>query len=296
MEEEWTPEQRVLLMALDAFKTTGHDYKVMMGGGEYGISVESIGLELWLTNMIARAVAQPESEWQRHVDRWLTAANDMIAQGPVSHHSEAEILGGIRTRLYPADLDPEGLSYARPFADGLVIGLAIDSPTTVSTVTTKSLPGLGLDVETLFRLGQANTDRESIDEAFEIEEYGCRGLGGESYFVASRAANLATLGEYVGPAPYGVAFGVPNRHALVFKTLDPDNWVDIIAIAQLVDSITIDEDPETNPGGVLSPHLYYWAPDGTVELLGGRLTEMDGEMTLTARPGPAFGRFVLGDR
>ncbi len=282
-------------MALDAFRETGLEYKVMMGGGEYGISVESIGLQLWLTNMIDRTVAEPESEWQRHVDHWLAATMDVISRGPNNRHSQDEILRGIRTRLYPADLDTEGLSYARPFAEGLVLGLAIDSPTAVATVTTKSLPELGFELDRLFELGQANTDGEAIEEVFDVEESGCRGFGGESYFIASRAANLSALVDHIGDAPYGIAFGVPNRHTLVFKVVDKDRWVDIIGIAQLVDSVTLDDDVEANPGGVLSPNLYYWAPDGTVELLGGRLTEVEGEMTLTARPGPAFGRFVLGD-
>lgn len=292
--EEWTEEQRVLLMTLDAFKTTGLDYTVLVGGGQYGIRVDSLGAEFWLTNLIEGALSEPESEWQRHVDHWLTTAKELIARGPDPTYTEDEVRAGIRTRLYAGDHDPEKFAYARPFADGLVLGLALDFPTSVAVVTTKTLQDLPLDLDELFELGQANTDQEAIDEVFDVEAPGCRGLVGESHFVASRAANLPTLyTDFIGKAAHGVAFGVPNRHTLLYKVIDKDNWTDVVGIIELVSDLTRGQGSH-NPGGVLSPYVYYWAPDRSVELLGGRLTEVDGEMTLTVRPGVAFNRFVLG--
>ncbi len=292
--EEWTEEQRVLLMALDAFKTTGHDYIVLVGGGQFGIRVDSLGAEFWLTNLIEGALSEPESEWQRHVDQWLTTTKELIARGPDPTHTEDEVRVGIRTRLYAGDHDPEKLTYARPFADGLVLGLALDFPTSVAIVTTKTLRDLPLDLDELFQLGQANTDQEAIDEVFDVADQGCRGLVGESHFVASRAANLPTLYTHlIGEPAHGVAFGVPNRHTLLFQVIDKDNWADVAGIIELVDDLARGQGSR-NPGGVLSPYVYYWAPDRSVELLGGRLTELDGEMTLTVRPGVAFNRFVLG--
>jgi hypothetical protein len=291
MAETLSDRQRVLFMALEAFKTLGLEFTVLVGNGQYGIRVDSMGAQLWLTNMIERAVAEPESEWQHHVDFWLAAMTELIAQGPGHRPSADEVRTGIRTRLYRADHDTERLSYARPFADGLVLGLAIDSPRSVGTVTTQSLADLSLGVNELYAMGQANTDREPIDEAFDLEDGPVRVLVGNSYFVASRVANMpALLAEHIGPAPAGVAFAVPDRHTVVYQVVDKDNWIDVIHILRSVDALTTHPDQADDSGGLLSEYLYYWAPDGTVELLGGRLTEVEGELTSTLKPGKVFGQ------
>ncbi|TQL62044.1 hypothetical protein [Rarobacter faecitabidus] len=293
MDEELTEDQRLVFMALDAFKATGLAYTVLMRHGQYGIRVDSIGLELWLTSLIEDALELPESEWPNRIDYWLATVVEVIEHGPNPRYSEDEVRTAIRTRLFRADEDPEAFSYARPFADGLVLGLALDSPRTVANVTSKLLGTLPLGVDALFELGQVNTDQETIDDAFEIVEEECHGLIGDSHFVASRAANLPSLlRDYIGNAPYGVAFGVPNRHTLLYRTLDKETWPGVTGIASLVDGIAHREgDP--NPGGVLSSHLYYWAPECTIETLAGRFTDVDGKTTLTIRPGNAFTQFVM---
>jgi hypothetical protein len=79
--------------------------------------------------------------------------------------------------------------------------LCLDTPTAVLTLSAESLPKLPLSVEELYRQGQTNTDAELFVEHFEVDEVD-HGLEGDSFFIASKAANFeALVPSVIGPAP-----------------------------------------------------------------------------------------------
>jgi hypothetical protein len=159
-------------------------------------------------------------------------------------------------------------------------------------LSARSLPKLPLSVGELYRQGQTNTDAEPFAEHFEVDEV-VHGLEGESFFISSKASNFdALVPSVIGPAPSGVIFAIPNRHTLLYAIVDQDDWMTpVIGVTQAADSIGSSDDVD-HPGGLLSPYSYYWAPDGTVERLGGRFFAVDGEPAMTVRPGEAFSRYV----
>lgn len=65
-------EQRIVTMAIEAFKTTGNDFTLLVGdGAHYGVSLDGIGLELWMDNLISETVAERQAARRRriHPDR-----------------------------------------------------------------------------------------------------------------------------------------------------------------------------------------------------------------------------------
>jgi hypothetical protein len=199
------------------------------------------------------------------------AAATLISDAPALESLDAAALRAqVRSRLL-ADLDDVvDLSYARPFAPGLVEALCIDFPNSVATVGAEALCRLALPVDELFEAGRRNTDAEPIEEHGLLAE-GARFLTGGSLFIASKAANFGALvPAVIGEAPLGVVFGVPNRELLVYAVLSgPESVQPVNALLHFVDEYTHDSS-RLNPGGVLSTELYHWAPDRHVERIGGR--------------------------
>ena len=71
----------------------------------------------------------------------------------------------------------------------------------VLTLTAEPLPQLPLGVQELSRQGRTNTDTEPFIEHFEVDEV-AHGLEGDSFFIASKAANFDTLvPSLIGSAP-----------------------------------------------------------------------------------------------
>ncbi|WP_261974850.1 metal ABC transporter permease, partial [Curtobacterium sp. B18] len=124
-----------------------------------------------------------------HFDRMIQA----YSEPAVEDLSADELRQRIRLRILSEHSgvasDPTDLDYARPFAPGLVLGLCVDYPTMVSTLSGPTLLRLPLGTDELFALGQLNTDDEPVDEHAEIAP-GVFLVEGESLFVASKAVNL----------------------------------------------------------------------------------------------------------
>lgn len=184
-----------------------------------------------------------------HFDRMLRAERE----------PDAEDLGAdalrdrIRLRLMVESVAGEmpDLSYARPFAPGLVLGLCVDNPTTVVTLSASTIPKLALGVDELFAIGQLRTGDEPIDAHTEMAP-GMHVVEGDSLFTASKAANMPDL---FGPVPHGIVFAVPNRHLLLaVPIVGPES---IAAIRTMAGAFVHMLEHVTHPGGVLSPHLLF---------------------------------------
>lgn len=260
--------------------------------------VEISGKEWFLWNLVQRLQGQEDrAEWPQavaqHVDSMLEARSQPHAeQMPIE-----QLRVSLRSRLV-ADVDdeiPTDLSYGRPFVPGVVEVLCADYPHSVTTLGRGHVQELPVDLDEAFRIGRANTGAEPIDEVFQAAD-DVMGLTGTSLFIASKAVDIASLVDGpVGPAPRGLAFALPNRSLLLYTVLSPDDWVRQVAeLAQLVDGLV--EDPDYfHPGGVVSDAVYYWAPDGRVDLLGGRQTDQDGDTSLWISPPDSLTDYIPVD-
>ncbi|MFC8598571.1 hypothetical protein [Isoptericola sp. NPDC057191] len=263
----------VARLAREALATRGVE-TVVEGADDVETAVlrAADGSVLPLYNIVRTCEDEPRRAWAglvgEHVDRVIAGLRAAEPEDlPVD-----ELLTRIRTRLFSsADVDcprPGDLSYARPFAEGLVTALCVDYPHTVTTISAEDLAKLPVPVEELFAQGQRNTDAEPVDENAALSVR-VRILTGESLFVAARAGNFRALLPEVGPADQGLLFSVPDRHTILYTVFD---GVESIASvnALLRFTATFVNDPEMfHPGGVLSGDVYYWAPDGRVERVGG---------------------------
>ena len=168
----------------------------------------------------------------------------------------------MRTRILTPDLaaDPH-FSYARPFPGGLALGLCLDFPNTVTTVTDQHLEKYPIGLDELYHYGQINTDGEPIDEQGPCGPF--TGIGGESLFIASKAAHVANLVSTLRiDAPHGLFFAIPERSILLYAPADPGSVTQ--QYLRLLDYLRIDfmRRFRANPARTLSKDLFYCGPDG----------------------------------
>lgn len=175
---------------------------------------------------------------------------------PVPAHLTADdVRGRIRTQLLRADhadrFADVTFEYARPFSEGLVVGLCLDFPDDVVSVTDGSIGGLPLSVDELFAYGQLNTDKEPFDERREVMP-GLHLVAGESFFIAAKAANLPGA---LGAAPFGTLFTVPQRHLLLALPIADERTLPMVEHLLGATMQVITGSPA--PGGVLSPDVHF---------------------------------------
>lgn len=282
-------EEMVLAAAATALEEQGIPVEPFRTETGYGLQDEEAGSVLHLDN-VTRSAARAGREWRETVLAWIgqyTAARAERLHEPTPD----ELRASIRTRLI---LENEDRTYARPFAHDLVVALAIDGATTVQTHSDQSLAKSPIDVAELYRLGQANTDAEPIDDIFQVDG-DVYAISGESFFIASKVANFPALLNTIGPAPLGVAFCPLNRSLVLYTTIagtGADGLGPVMGLAQRVDALATDGEFD-HPGGLLSDTTFYWAPDGRVEYLARQSMLLDGEPTITVSPGSAFSEFVM---
>lgn len=290
-------EKAVRKLAVAGFRRAG--ITVAVDRGERG--AELIDTEhdatFILHNLVEAARTADRTEWPAMVDSWVESHVAALAEPELADLSVDNLRQQLRVQLISADhAMGDDLSYAPEWAPGILKVLCLDTPATVSTLTTDALADLPLTVDELYRQGQANTDAEPVDDQIEIDQ-AVRGLTGDSFFIAAKTANFGALAEQIGPAPYGIVFALPNRHLLVYSVLDQEDWLESAAgVTEVAYGLSTDDDLD-HPGGIISADSYYWAPDGTIERLGGQVLDPAGEPSLTVTPGEAFARhLLLGDR
>jgi hypothetical protein len=147
--------------------------------------------------------------------------------------------------------DKLDLSYARPFAPGLVLALCLDQPTMVKTLSAGTVAKLPLSVDELFALGQLHTDAEPVEERAEIAP-GLFVVEGSSMFTASKAVNLPAL---FGAAPFGTVFAIPQRHLVLAVPIQADSLQAINTLAGALLQVLSAE--AGTPGGVLCRDLLF---------------------------------------
>lgn len=251
------------------------------------------GYVMFLVNVTRIAKGAAREQWPALVAQHIAAHLGIKQQTPPEGLTREELRTRVMTRLVGSDKDRwVDHEYARAFAPGVVQVLCVDYPQTVATLSDRSIPQMAMTLDEMYEQGQKNTDAEALDRLFQIDEY-VHGLAGDSLFVASKAANFrALVPDVIGPAPLGVAFALPNRGLMLYSIITQDDWmVQLMQLTHVIDSIAFDPDFH-HPGGLISRYAYYWAPDGTVERIGGRYFALDGKPTISILPTGKFSQYV----
>ena len=214
-------------------------------------------------NLIDELTQTDPSKHEVTIERWVAF---IMESGRIAEQSVTdpdELRQRVRTRIIPANLaaNPH-LSYARPFPGGLALALCLDFPNTVTTVSNGHLEKYPLSLDELYHWGQINTDNEAIDEHTTCGPF--TGIAGESLFIASKAAHIASLVSTLHiDAPHGLLFAIPDRSVLFYAPADPTSPTH--QFVSLVDYLRIDilQRLHTMPAHILSKDLFYCSPDGT---------------------------------
>lgn len=214
-------------------------------------------------NLIDELAQTDPSKHEVTIERWVAF---IMESGRIAEQSVTdpdELRQRVRTRIIPANLaaNPH-LSYARPFPGGLALALCLDFPNTVTTVSNGHLEKYPLSLDELYHWGQINTDNEAIDEHTTCGPF--TGIAGESLFIASKAAHIASLVSTLHiDAPHGLLFAIPDRSVLLYAPADPTSPTH--QFVSLVDYLRIDilQRLHTMPARILSKDLFYCSPDGT---------------------------------
>lgn len=214
-------------------------------------------------NLIDELAQTDPSKHEVTIERWVAF---IMESGRIAEQSVTdpdELRQRVRTRIIPANLaaNPH-LSYARPFPGGLALALCLDFPNTVTTVSNGHLEKYPLSIDELYHWGQINTDNEAIDEHTTCGPF--TGIAGESLFIASKAAHIASLVSTLHiDAPHGLLFAIPDRSVLFYAPADPTSPTH--QFVSLVDYLRIDilQRLHTTPAHTLSKDLFYCSPDGS---------------------------------
>lgn len=228
------------------------------------------GYQFRLFNLIASCRDADPAQWRAITQEHLGALIRARREKGATELDRTALLQQIRTRIVPTTLVREtsvDLGYARPVAPGLGLVLCIDYPETVATVNATELGRLAAPAEELFETGLRNTAAEPVDEHDALED-GVWLVGGASLFVASKIAEPETFRELIGPAPHGVVFSVPNRNVILYtKPTDSSAALNVTALAKFTAHFAV-ANADSQPGGVLSPLLYYWDDGDEIEDVG----------------------------
>jgi len=214
-------------------------------------------------NLIDELTQTDPSKHEVTIERWVAF---IMESGRIAEQSVTdpdELRQRVRTRIIPANLaaNPH-LSYARPFPGSLALALCLDFPNTVTTVSNGHLEKYPIGLDELYHWGQINTDNEAIDEHTTCGPF--TGIAGESLFIASKAAHIASLVSTLHiDAPHGLLFAIPDRSVLFYAPADPTSPTH--QFVSLVDYLRIDilQRLHTMPAHILSKDLFYCSPDGT---------------------------------
>ena len=291
-ESERSIEKAILDLALAELARRGENVTVERHEEGYRLALCS-GNTMLLANLTRIAEDVDSKDWPELVAYQVNVQLDSERQTPPQKLTKKELSGRVLTRLVSDEKDEwSHYDYARKFAPGIVQVLCVDYPQTVQTLDDKCILGMALSLDEMYQKGQINTDAELIDEKFEIDKF-VSGLSGASLFIASKAGNFSALvPDVIGPAPLGVVFAIPNRSLLLYSVITQEDWLgQLTSLTQTIDTIGFDPD-FNHPGGLISPYAYYWAPDGTVERIGGRFFDVNGKTTISLTVTGKFSEYV----
>jgi hypothetical protein len=269
--DDATPiEQRVTAIAREVAAEAGFETVALQTADPLEpVLVGDDGYQFALFNLIVKCRDADPSRWKAiargHIGTLIRARREAAP----AELDRTALLQQVRTRVVPASMI-EGrvdLSYAHPVAPGLVLVICIDYPETVTTLNSADVVRLAAPVHELFAAGLRNTAAEPIDEHERLED-GVWLAGGSSLFVASKIADPDAFRRLTGEAPHGVVFSVPNRSMILYTTpIGAAAARNVTALARFTAHFAV-ANADSQPGGVLSPMLYYVDDENEIEDVG----------------------------
>ena len=213
-------------------------------------------------NLVSDLAQADPAQHEAIIERWVAFIMESGRIADQSITDADELRQRVRTRILTPDLaaDPH-FRYAHPFPGRLALGLCLDFPNTVTTVTDQHLEKYPIGLDELYHYGQINTDNEPIGEHAPCGPF--TGIGGDSLFIASKAAHIANLVATLHiDAPHGLFFAIPERSILLYAPADPGSVTQ--QYLRLLDYLRIDfmRRFRANPAHTLSKDLFYCGPDG----------------------------------
>lgn len=209
-----------------------------------------------LPNLAHKCRAVAEEHWPGLVEQHFTH----LAEASRGGENVQELLDGTVLRLLPDDAFPGEMAnsfrYAQPVAEGLILALALDGPTSVRILTDHDVALAG--AERLWAAARQNLLREPVEHTEVTGPQGARlrSVHGDSHFVASKALVLpelarATTGRDLPEA--GALVVVPSRNLLAFHPIEDGTVVDAVNDLGAYALGAHEDGP-----GALSPRLYWW--------------------------------------
>ena len=238
-----------------------------------------------VNNIVFACMEAGADQWQPMLDAW---AARIEAEAKVADQyrdiSPTQLKSLIRTRLLPDDADLD-FGYGKKIAPGLNLVLSIDTPTMVQTLTPASLKLMPFTPEELYEFGQANTDNEALETELIAEPVWA--AKGDSWYIAGKLGNIPKLAADLGvDISQGFVFVPLARDTILFlkqlKTGAPAVG-DLITMTQIADSMYDPENPELAHKQI-SPLVFQWSPDGTIEIVAGPRILAFGEDTTLVAP------------
>lgn len=252
-------EQRVTAIAREVAAEAGFETVALETADPHEpVLVGDDGYQFALYNLITMCRDADPTQWRSIAQNHIGSLVRARRQATPAQLDRTALLQQVRARVVPdVGLDgPVDLSYARPVAPGLALVLCIDYPETVTTVNAAEVAKLAAPLDELFEVGLLNTAAEPVDEHEPLED-GVSLVGGASLFVASKIADLEAFRRLTGEAQHGIVFSVPNRSVILYtKPTGTDAPKNVTALARFTAHFVV-ANADSQPGGVLSPLLYY---------------------------------------
>lgn len=227
-----------------------------------------------LLNLAQQCRKSPRKSWPGIV----AAHYAQLAGAGQGGESAEELLRGVCVRLLPDALSPEladAMSYARRIADGVLLALALDGPTSIRLLTDADVRRAGHDA--LIDAALAHLARLPV--AHEEVRAGSGAvlhfLTADSPFVAGKALILGdVVRELTGePLPdEGALVALPHRSELVYHPLADGSAADLVDDLQAYAAGACRENPYS-----LSPRLYWWHRGDLISLT--HVDPRDGEVS-----------------
>ncbi|MEU6818987.1 immunity 49 family protein [Streptomyces atriruber] len=209
-----------------------------------------------LPNLAHQCRATAEEHWPRLVEQHFTTLDNASRGG----ESAQELLDRTVLRLLPDDAFPGEMAnafrYARPVAEGLLLALALDAPTSVRILDDHDVARAGL--EQLWAAARNNLIRELVEHDEVTGPQGARlwTVYGDSPFVASKALVLPELARATTGSDLpeeGALVVLPSRNLLAFHPIEDGTVVDAVN-----DLAAYALGAYEDGAGALSPRLYWW--------------------------------------
>lgn len=271
--EDWEQVNELIAKSLDRrglpWKLEGGVLRVIRDSGAISVPLDEL----------AEIMRQSEpADRKRMLNHWLRIM--LAREDGVDIQDFSQVRDLIRIRLFPEDIDTGGQELAEMLVmPGIRAVIALDLPEAVVAMRRDQVAHWGLEDRDLFGMGLHHVVHDNTVTAETLD--GPEGAivhvhTGPSHFVASRALAL----EQWVDNPNGALVSVPNRHTLLFHSIEDARALNMIPALAMLGQPAFVEGP-----GSISREVYWWLPGRFAKI---ELVEDPTSGALALRPPASF--------